>query len=142
MIGVDLFGAGGLSLGAVQAGIDVRLAVESDPHAAETYSANHPATTVFRQDIQRLHRAALPIGDAPRILFGGPPCQGFSTSNQRTRTVSNPNNWLFQEFVRIARLWGPEWVVLENVRGLTETGDGIFLTSILESLAALRYTVA
>ena len=37
MIGVDLFaGAGGMSLGAAQAGIDVCLAVEADKHAAET----------------------------------------------------------------------------------------------------------
>ncbi len=43
MIGVDLFcGAGGMTLGAKMAGIDVMFAVEADPHAATTYAANHP----------------------------------------------------------------------------------------------------
>ena len=35
MIGVDLFaGAGGMSLGAAESGIDVRFAVEKDSHSA------------------------------------------------------------------------------------------------------------
>lgn len=42
-IGVDLFaGAGGMSLGASMAGVDVRLAVEIDVNAAATYKHNHP----------------------------------------------------------------------------------------------------
>ena len=37
-VGVDLFaGAGGMSLGAQIAGVDVALAIENDPHAAATY---------------------------------------------------------------------------------------------------------
>ena len=39
IVGVDLFaGAGGLSLGAEMAGIDVRIAVENDVYAAQKYS--------------------------------------------------------------------------------------------------------
>jgi DNA (cytosine-5)-methyltransferase 1 len=143
MIGIDLFaGAGGLSLGADQAGVDVRLAVEADPHPAATYAANHPRTNVFRGDIRRITKAWLPRGRRGSILFGGPPCQGFSTSNQRTRTLSNPNNWLFKEFIRIARLWRPDWVVLENVRGLGETEGGVFLDHILQSMRDIAYTVS
>lgn len=45
MIGIDLFsGAGGLSLGAEMAGVNVAIAVESDPYAAQTYRVNHPRT--------------------------------------------------------------------------------------------------
>ena len=52
IIGIDLFsGAGGLSLGAEMAGIDVRIAVESDPFAAKTYKLNHPKTVVLNKDI-------------------------------------------------------------------------------------------
>lgn len=142
MIGVDLFaGAGGLSLGAVQAGIDVRLAVEADPHAAMTYQRNHPKTRVLADDIRNLQARDLPTDGTGKILFGGPPCQGFSTSNQRTRKADNPSNWLFQEFMRVAELWQPDWVVLENVKGLVETADGIFIDHITDRLKGLDYTM-
>ena len=142
MIGIDLFaGAGGLSLGAVQAGVDVRLAVELDPHAASTYQHNHPDTSLFRDDIRRLRAIQVErCGQQPTVLFGGPPCQGFSTSNQRTRTADNPANWLFREFIRVAELWRPDWLVLENVRGLVETERGAFLEHIVASFERIGYT--
>ena len=47
MIGIDLFsGAGGMSLGAGQAGIDVKVAVELSASAFATYSRNHPNGTI------------------------------------------------------------------------------------------------
>ena len=53
MIGIDLFsGAGGLSLGAEMAGVNVAIAVESDPYAAQTYRVNHPRTLIINEDIQ------------------------------------------------------------------------------------------
>lgn len=119
IIGVDLFaGAGGMSLGACMAGIDVRLAIEQDVHAAATYAHNHPQTRMIIDDIGNVKSIDVPKRGKVSVLFGGPPCQGFSTSNQRTRTVENPSNWLFKEFIRIARLWKPDWVVFENVRGI------------------------
>ena len=55
LIGIDLFaGAGGMSFGARQAGVKVELAMESDPHAAEAYAANHQTTQVFAEDIRTL----------------------------------------------------------------------------------------
>lgn len=141
-IGVDLFaGAGGMSLGALQAGIDVRLAVEIDPYAYATYKHNHPDTKIFTDDVRKLRKIDISEKTKSRILFGGPPCQGFSTSNQRTRTSNNPCNWLFREFLRIVALWRPEWVVFENVKGITETENGSFLSIILEDLRSCGYVV-
>ncbi len=74
------------------------------------------------------------------VLFGGPPCQGFSTSNQRTRTLTNPSNWLQKEFVRIVRLWNPDWVVFENVRGIIETERGLFRDIVVRELQETGYT--
>lgn len=55
LVGVDLFaGAGGLSLGAEMAGISVKVAVENDIYAAQTYQANHPNTVVVTKDIQEI----------------------------------------------------------------------------------------
>lgn len=141
MIGIDLFaGAGGMTLGAQQAGIKVRLAVESDPNAAATYRTNFPQVELVDRDITGLTEIDIIAGDEPTILFGGPPCQGFSTSNQRTRNQLNPRNWLFREFLRVAALWRPDWIIFENVRGLVETEHGLFLEYVINELAALGYT--
>lgn len=124
------------------AGVDVRFAVEIDQHAAETYRRNHPKTMVVTQDVRRLEEIKVGPKSGTRILFGGPPCQGFSTSNQRTRTAENPHNWLFQEFVHVTRLWRPDWVVFENVKGIAETEGGMFLASVIAGLSLAGFQVS
>ena len=142
MIGIDLFsGAGGMALGAVQSGIDVKVAIESDPHAAATYKQNHPNVTVLTDDIRNIKRIRLPSNSGCKILFGGPPCQGFSTSNQKTRTMDNPNNWLFLESLRLVKGWKPDWVVFENVKGIAETEKAAFLNMMISGLESCGYTV-
>ena len=90
MIGIDLFaGAGGMSLGASMAGISVEFAVELDPFATTTYAQNHPETKLHRGDIRNVKREQLKPWmrkKAELIVFGGPPCQGFSWSNARNAT--------------------------------------------------------
>lgn len=141
-IGIDLFsGAGGMSEGAISAGIDVRVAVEIDKYAAMTYRANHPNTTLINDDIRKVNlKNYLPIKTKiPMVLFGGPPCQGFSTSNQKTRSKKNIENWLFKEYLRIAKQYRPDWVVVENVKGIVETENGFFFNKINEELIKLGY---
>lgn len=141
MIGIDLFsGAGGLSLGAEMAGINVAIAVENDLYAAQTYRVNHPHTLMINEDICQVRNLQIDRGTQSLVLFGGPPCQGFSTSNRKTRNKDNPQNWLFQEFFRIAKETKPDWIVFENVKGIKETEKGFFITEISQSMAKLGYT--
>lgn len=143
IIGVDLFaGAGGLTLGAKLAGIEVVFAVEADPHAADTYAANHPEVRLFRNDIRKLKRIPLSPWKCQSVLFGGPPCQGFSTSNQRTRNRKNKKNWMFKEFIRLTESWKPDWIVFENVKGIIETDNGRFLKLITRDFEKLGYTIS
>lgn len=142
MIGIEIFsGPGGMSLGASMAGIDVRLAIEKDPHAAETFSRNHKNTTVVVDDIKNINEFVVERRNHQVILFGGPPCQGYSNSNQKTRSKQNPKNWLFQEFLRCADLIKPDWIVIENVKGLVNMEKGYFLDKICKNLNKLGYTV-
>lgn len=142
MIGVDLFaGAGGMSLGALAADVDIRLAVEKDVNAAATYLVNHPDIELFQDDIRNLTDINIEAGDEI-IVFGGPPCKGFSTSNQRTRNRNNPNNQLYKEFLRIVRMIAPDWLVFENVKGILETEGGLFLNDIRETLEDLGYRLS
>jgi DNA (cytosine-5)-methyltransferase 1 len=121
MIGIDLFaGAGGMSVGASRAGVRVEFAVELDRFAARTYAKNHPSTVVYNGDVRGITADVLRPWARRRdelVVFGGPPCQGFSWSNARTRNTRNSANWLFLEFVRVVGLLTPAWVVFENVQG-------------------------
>lgn len=144
-LGIDLFaGAGGMSVGAMAAGVDVKVAVEIDKHAAVTYSANHPHTKLLNQDIREVNiNGYCKAGkNDVKILFGGPPCQGFSTSNQKTRNKENVNNWLFKEYLRITKDQRPDWVIVENVKGLVETENGYFFDKINRDLQKLGYTTS
>lgn len=141
MIGVEIFaGAGGMATGAVMAGIDVRLAIESDPYAAQTYLANHKKTTVVVDQIENIKEFKFERNGEKVVLFGGPPCQGYSYSNRKTRSAKNPKNWLFKEFIRSIDLIKPDWVVIENVPGLKKMDNGYFLKAICEDLRKSGYT--
>ena len=141
MLAVDLFsGAGGMSLGATMAGIDVRVAVELSSAPALTYAVNHPKTLVAETDISGLKNIHIPRHE-PIVIFGGPPCQGFSTSNQKTRTAANLKNWMFRDFMRVVKSMRPEWVVFENVAGLVHTEAGMFRAEIEGGFRKLGYKV-
>jgi DNA (cytosine-5)-methyltransferase 1 len=141
-VGIDLFsGAGGMSLGARLAGIDVLESVENDEHAVATYRHNNKGVKVFDKDIRRYSFVPETFPTDVRVLFGGAPCQGFSTSNQRTRSASNQSNWLFAEFLRVADLWEPDWIIFENVKGIVETANGVFLDRIISEITKRGYTV-
>ena len=143
IVAIDLFsGAGGMSLGAKQAGVEVLYAVEKCPLAASTYQRNFPETTVLVSDIAELRNLPMRPRRTKTIVFGGPPCQGFSTSNQRTRNQWNRDNWMFKEFVRVALTWNPDWIIIENVKGIRETAKGMFLEFIIESLSFVGFTVS
>ncbi|WP_157870977.1 DNA cytosine methyltransferase [Gluconacetobacter diazotrophicus] len=140
MIGIDLFaGAGGMSLGAEKAGVVTKFAVELHHAAFETYRYNHPQCTVLQMGVEHLQNLAMPFAADDLIVFGGPPCQGFSTSNQRTRSADNKKNWMFQAFVAFVQRIQPAWVIFENVKGILETEGGLFAKQIRSELESLGY---
>jgi DNA (cytosine-5)-methyltransferase 1 len=131
-----------MTLGAKLAGIKVLFAVECDPHAAATYRTNHPEVALYEGDIRMVRQIPFCSWKEPTLLFGGPPCQGFSTSNQRTRSTSNSANWMFKEFVRLTKQWQPDWVMLENVKGLAETDRGSFVRAIVDQFDRAGYSLS
>ena len=131
-----------MTLGAKLAGVDVRLSAELDPNAWETYTANHPSCLALQADVGALKRIRIPTPQSQLVVFGGPPCQGFSTSNQKTRNKYNEKNWLFKEFFNVVKSISPEWVVFENVSGILQTEDGDFVEKILNTFKKLKYKTA
>lgn len=126
-IAVDLFsGAGGMSLAFEQAGFDVVCAVEFDPAHAAAHRFNFPLCEVVETDVRQLDVARLRAsieagllrhgrdpGNAVDVVFGGPPCQGFSVGG--LRDPDDPRNRLVEEFARMVAAIEPSAWVLENV---------------------------
>ncbi|WP_019972001.1 DNA cytosine methyltransferase [Mycobacterium sp. 141] len=136
---VDLFaGAGGLSWGLQQAGMQCLLASDHWVDAIETYQHNMPDHPVIHSDIRKLTVAELKrrLPQKPDWIVGGPPCQGYSTVGKRNR--QDPRNVLFLEFRRIVKGINPDGFVIENVLGLK---DMSFEQEVAESFKALGYQV-
>jgi len=144
-IGIDLFaGAGGMSLGFEQAGFDIAAAVEIDPIHAAVHHFNFPETAVLARSIVGLTgqelREKAGLGRKPvDVVFGGPPCQGFSLIGHRM--LDDTRNQLVKEFVRLVSELGARTFVFENVKGLTIGKHRMFLESLIEAFGDLGYRV-
>jgi len=113
--GVSLFsGAGGMDVGFTAAGVDIVWANEMDKDAADTYEANHPSA-LRRGDI-RDYLGELKSLHEVDIVFGGPPCQGFSVAGKMDPEDERSTLlWTFLEVVGIVK---PMGFVCENVKAL------------------------
>jgi DNA-cytosine methyltransferase len=118
---VDLFcGAGGLTSGFKDAGIQTILCTDYDEAACATIKINNPESEVICGDItdstikKQIIRSAIKNG--VDIVCGGPPCQGFSMAGYRDE--NDPRNQLFKEFVEVVRETNPKIVLFENVEGI------------------------
>ena len=141
LYGLDLFsGAGGLSLGAINAGVEVICAIDNDKYSSLTFKFNHPESKVINDDIRKIAANGI-LPQVPNIIFGGPPCQGFSFSNKLTRNTDNDKNSLFEEFVRFVTAYKPRWFLLENVEGITEFNSGKTIQIIRNEFIKLGYKI-
>lgn len=145
---IDLFaGAGGFSLGVSQAGFNVVAAVEIEKAACQTLRANRtnfPNMLIVEKDIRELSGAELldMIGmkrGELGMLIGGPPCQGFSFSNTKKRSLDDPRSKLMFEYIRMVEELQPKVFYIENVPGLFAFKDFFYL--LMQSLEECGYVV-
>lgn len=121
---IDAFcGAGGLSLGLLRAGFDVRAAFDLDHFSIETYRRNlgphgfeGDANVITGAEL--LTRAELER-DQLDLFAGGPPCQGFS-KQKRGAHLGDKRNALVLEFLRLLVELRPKAFLLENVPQLAQ----------------------
>lgn len=135
---IDLFcGAGGMSEGILQAGLKILFSSDINEDVEKTYRNRHKQlgyiqgedTFFYRSDIRELTGEVIfnKINSLKNlskkcekidVIFGGPPCQGFSRAGKRKS--DDPRNLLFKEYLRIINEVRPRYVVMENVVGLLD----------------------
>lgn len=143
---VSLFaGCGGFCEGIEASGTSVRVAVEMDRFACETYRYNFPSTPLFEGDVHGfLAEGSSHVLDyrlqQVDVVFGGPPCQGFSQIGQRK--VDDERNELYKQYTRVVDTLRPRMFFMENVPNLALMNGGYFKRLILEEFAGLGYSNA
>ena len=149
---VSLFsGCGGFCEGVRLAGFEVTAAVENDRFAAVTYRENFPEVPLYEGDIHAFldpshkdwtddeaRRFAHLSHAEVDLLFGGPPCQGYSQIG--TRSLEDPRNELYLQYIRLLKLLRPRTFLMENVPNMLLMAGGRFKREVLEALAAAGYS--
>jgi DNA (cytosine-5)-methyltransferase 1 len=150
---VSLFsGCGGFCEGVRLAGFEVQAAVEFDRYAVETYQHNFPLVPLFHGDVCDFLRDDSPVWQHERsrfahleetstdLVFGGPPCQGFSQIGPRA--VDDPRNTLYREFIRVLTALRPKVFLMENVPNMLLLAGGRFKNEVLAALSHAGYSNA
>ena len=120
-----------------------------------TIATNSPDTALIG-DITKyeakeiLRMAKIPQGRKVDVIFGGPPCQAFSTAGARKAFDDERGN-VFLRYIEVIGEIKPTYVVIENVRGLLsapypykevkEAFKGGALLIVLDKLREFGYTV-
>jgi len=144
-IGIDLFaGAGGMTLGFEQAGFDIPISVELDPIHCATHKFNFPFWSILCRSVVDLtgneirEKLNLPNREID-VIFGGPPCQGFSLIGKRA--LDDPRNELISHFSRLVLELKPKYFVIENVKGLAVGEHKFFLEEVIDKFFQNGYQV-
>lgn len=116
MRAISLFsGAGGMDVGFKDSGFEIVAACEIDKSAGETFRANHAETLLIQGDINQ-HLSELGSFEKIDVVFGGPPCQGFSVAGKMD--INDPRSKLIFSFCEVVERVKPAAFVLENVKSL------------------------
>lgn len=136
---VSLFtGAGGMDVGFERAGINVVFANELMKEAADTYNTNHPPGIMVNDDINHI-MDQFHCFKGVDLVFGGPPCQGFSVAGKMDPEDARSN--LIFTFLDVVDKVSPRAFVMENVKALGSLEKwGPVKQKYLTKAAALGYT--
>ena len=138
---IDLFsGCGGLSNGFESSGIDTVTAIDNWEDSLNTFKRNHPNSRVELFDLgaKNLKPMFNFLSDV-EVVFGGPPCQGFSISGKRD--PNDPRNLLYKGFFEVVANLRPKVFVMENVPNLASMDKGRLILEIERDFHSLGYNL-
>ena len=114
---------------------DNHYASEIDKYARSIYARQFPES-IQLGDVTRIGDELGKID----IITGGFPCQTFSIAGAR-RGFEDTRGTLFFDIARLADIYKPRYMVLENVKGLLNHDGGNTIRIILDELRRLEYHV-
>ncbi len=133
---IDLFaGIGGFHYALESFGAECVFASEIDEKAARIYSENHKLEPAG--DITQIREEDIPAHD---ILCGGFPCQAFSISGKQ-KGFEDTRGTLFFDIARIVKYHTPKILFLENVKNFINHDGGNTLSTVVEILEGLNYSI-
>lgn len=147
-------GAGGMDIGIIQAGFQIKACIEIDEHCCSTLQAaverENRDTLVIHSDVRKIDPRNLmdSLGMAAGeldLLCGGPPCQTFSQIGKQ-EGIHDERGLLLFEMPRFAEVFEPKTILIENVSGLLSARDntgrrGGVLQGLVSALEKLGYNV-
>jgi DNA (cytosine-5)-methyltransferase 1 len=140
---LDFFcGAGGLTRGFLDAGLEVLLGIDIDSGCEETYKRNNPPAKFLCADIATLHPSSINhyLRGIPRnqlVFVACAPCQPFAVLNKSGG--SGRDAFLLREFARFVEYYKPRFVVVENVPGIARVRGASTLARFKNLLRRLKY---
>lgn len=139
MKAIDLFcGCGGFSHGIELSGIEVLYGIDIEEKALKTFDTNHSKAEAICYDISEEVPAKIAEEDFD-VVFGSPPCQGFSHAKGERDEADERNNLVF-DFVRWVDVLQPKYVVMENVSGIKNI-SGDFLEHVRDRYDEAGYNI-
>lgn len=126
IVAVSFFSGGmGLDIGMENAGIKPLLACEINKEARATIVKNNTEIgligDIWDCSANKVREyAKIPNHRKIDVVFGGPPCQAFSTAGNR-KGFEDARGDVFLRYLDVVNELDPTYVVIENVRGLQTT---------------------
>ena len=107
-------GAGGLDIGAIEAGAHVIWANDMMKEACQTYRANI-GDHIVCGDINEKKKELEGLSNIS-LVIGGPPCQGFSVAGKMD--ANDKRSQLIWSYLSVLEMLKPRAFVMENVKAL------------------------
>jgi DNA (cytosine-5)-methyltransferase 1 len=115
---------------------DILAAYDNDIGAVETYKLNI-SDHIHHQDLTTVDMRDVPLAD---VLFGGFPCQDFSSCGHK-RGLAGERGQLYKVMIEYMKVHRPKLVVGENVPLLGGMKGGSLLDKIVADLSEVGYVV-
>ncbi|WP_158259559.1 DNA cytosine methyltransferase [Photobacterium sp. GB-72] len=141
---IDLFsGLGGLTIGAYEAAqhldcqFEIVLASDMNSFCNDVYNHNFEvknfhADNIVDLDLKKIKKEKIDY------LFAGPPCQGNSDLNNKSRRI-DPRNNLYLETLKVIDHFQPEHFLIENVPNVIHSSQGVVKT--VSNILSNKYNI-
>lgn len=137
---ISLFsGAGGLDIGAIQAGAKIIWANDVMADACKSYF-NNIGEHIHQGDINQYIAHLAEYANTVDLVVGGPPCQGFSVAGKMD--ANDERSKLVWSYAKVIEVVKPKAFIMENVKALgTLNRWASVRNALLEKFRNLGYSV-